>query len=186
MTKIPIKDLALEWEHQPRTVINEDVVAQYADAMRDGAEFPPVTVFANDDGRKILVDGFYRIHAAKAVGSSEIEAEIRNGSEQDALRFTLSANATHGLPRDRFALARAFAIAIDHKLVDAFDADGVRKLLKCSRRTADALTEGPRNDRDHVAKSLVANLHVLGISQRKIAAKLKAHGISIDQATVSR
>ena len=60
--------------------------------MRDGAKFPPVTVF--DGENNWLSDGFHRFYA----GLEEIEADVRQGTLRDAKLFSMSANAVHELP----------------------------------------------------------------------------------------
>jgi len=42
---------------QPRTRLYEDVVSEYREAVEDGAEFPPVTVF-HDGADYWLADGY--------------------------------------------------------------------------------------------------------------------------------
>lgn len=43
--KIPIKKIRLDGNTQSRIDINYDVVLEYADDMRKGDVFPPITVF---------------------------------------------------------------------------------------------------------------------------------------------
>ncbi|MGH7967292.1 MAG: ParB/RepB/Spo0J family partition protein, partial [Limisphaerales bacterium] len=83
---------------QTRASIHEETVVDYAEAMRNGAKFPPVIVF-NDSGKFLLADGYHRVAAVKLNKGTEIAAEIREGSRIDAIKFALSANATNGLRR---------------------------------------------------------------------------------------
>jgi len=46
-----------------------------------------------------LADGFHRFLAPRAAGLSEFPADVRPGTERDALLFSISCNGTHGLPR---------------------------------------------------------------------------------------
>ncbi len=84
---------------QSRAVINVRVVEDYAEAMRLGEVFEPVIVFF--DGLKHWVaDGFHRILAAKKVdGKRTILADVRQGTQRDAILYSLGANAKHGLQR---------------------------------------------------------------------------------------
>jgi hypothetical protein len=88
---------------QARVKIKDAVVREYADAMKvqiqeGGLRFPAVVVFT--DGENFwLGDGFHRVRAAGKAGLNEILAEIRQGGQRDALLFSISANAEHGLPR---------------------------------------------------------------------------------------
>ena len=74
------------------------VVGDYAEAMKDGAKFPPVTVFS-DGTTSWLADGFQRVKAAQQIRYTEIHADIRPGSLRDAILFSCGANAQHGLRR---------------------------------------------------------------------------------------
>ena len=83
---------------QPRQQLNQEVVAEYAEAMKQGATFPPVVVFF--DGSKYwLADGFHRIAAKQANGVLEVLTERKFGSRREAILFAAGANATHGLRR---------------------------------------------------------------------------------------
>jgi len=90
--------LRLDGGTQPRAVIDHDVVAEYAEAMREGAVFPPVVVY-HDGEHYWLADGFHRVHAARAAGLDSIRAEVKSGSVRDAVLYSVGANATHGLRR---------------------------------------------------------------------------------------
>lgn len=71
---------------------------EYAEAMQEGDIFPPVVVF-NDGARYWLADGFHRYHASNYVGYLEIEADVNLGTKRDAILYSVSANAKHGLRR---------------------------------------------------------------------------------------
>jgi hypothetical protein len=45
---------------------SQAVVAEYAEAMRDGVKFPPIDVFRNEDGTIHLADGFHRADAHRS------------------------------------------------------------------------------------------------------------------------
>lgn len=84
---------------QPRESLDQAVVIEYAEAMEAGDAFPPVMVFY--DGAVFwLADGWHRVSAARSVrGKTSIAAEIREGTRQDALLYSVGANAAHGLRR---------------------------------------------------------------------------------------
>lgn len=96
--KIKLDKISIDGGTQPRKNINEDIVSEYTEAMQDGDNFPPVIVF-NDGAKYWLADGFHRYHASKKVGYLEIEAEVKNGTKRDAILYSVSANAKHGLRR---------------------------------------------------------------------------------------
>mgnify|MGYP001284267853 CR=1 FL=1 len=74
------------------------VLAQYAEALDNGANFPPIVVF-DDGAKKWLASGFHRLEAAKSIGWAEFEAEVRTGDKTQAIRHACSDNAEHGKQR---------------------------------------------------------------------------------------
>jgi hypothetical protein len=84
---------------QPRVAILTDVVEDYAAAMAEGAEFPPIVVFGQGDGPYWLADGFHRYHAYRALGVVEVPAIIKEGGLREAILYSVGANAAHGLRR---------------------------------------------------------------------------------------
>lgn len=83
---------------QPRTAISQDVVDDYAASMRAGAHFPPVVVFQVGHDYW-LADGFHRYYAAMACKAAQLDAEVKQGAQRDAVLFSVGANADHGLRR---------------------------------------------------------------------------------------
>ena len=109
---IPIDKLRLDGGTQPRAEINLVIVNEYAEAMTEGATFPPITVFF--DGADYWVgDGFHRYHAARQNGFLEIEADVRTGTQRDAVLFAVGANAAHGMRRTPADKRRAVLTLLD-------------------------------------------------------------------------
>lgn len=88
---LKLSSITLDDEIQSRCQIYGDVVARYAEAMRRGEEFPPITVFYNGSSFW-LVDGFHRFQAKKEIGSHKILAVISQGDRQDAILHATRAN----------------------------------------------------------------------------------------------
>jgi len=83
---------------QPRMSLNESTVAEYQEALTEGAKMPPVTVF-HDGVDYWLADGFHRFFAHKNIGALDIQAEVHQGTKRDAILHSVGANASHGLRR---------------------------------------------------------------------------------------
>ena len=98
MKNINIKTIHYNGGTQSRVEINQEIVAEYAEAIKGGAEFPPVVIF-NDGVENWLADGFHRFHAHGQAGKTSIAADVRKGTERDAILFSLGANGQHGLRR---------------------------------------------------------------------------------------
>ncbi len=97
---------------QPRDSLNEDTVREYAERVEAGDAFPAVTVFF-DGAEYWLADGFHRAAAFASVGKAEIEADVRQGTQRDAVLFSVGANAAHGLPRSNADKRRAVLVLLN-------------------------------------------------------------------------
>ena len=92
---------------QSRVEIDGTAVSDYADALREGVAFPPVTVFVEGgtldklDGTIWLADGFQRLEAHKLAGKKKIAANLSFGSVRDAILYSVGANEAHGVRRTR-------------------------------------------------------------------------------------
>lgn len=91
----------------PRDYRSDEILMQYAEAMTDGDQFPPIRLFQAVSGAYWLADGFYRVDAARAIGAGEIEGEVTKGNKRDAILHSCSANATHGYRRTNADKRRA-------------------------------------------------------------------------------
>lgn len=114
MPKVSIAELRRDGGTQPRAKLNDKTANEYAEILREGGTFPPVTVFY-DGSDYWLADGFHRVRAHELVGLAEIEAEVRQGTQEDAILFSLGANATHGLPRSPDDKERAVLKALEKR-----------------------------------------------------------------------
>jgi ParB-like chromosome segregation protein Spo0J len=113
MKKINILEIRIDGGTQPRKEINYEIVKEYAEHMREGTQFPPVIVFF-DGAEYWLADGFHRYHATKSNSTASIEAEIKEGSLDDAILYALGANAKHGLTMSSEDKRRAIQTMLNH------------------------------------------------------------------------
>jgi uncharacterized ParB-like nuclease family protein len=108
MKKLKI-DSIITAELQARVTTDEDTVDRYAEQIKEGAKFPPVTVFY--DGKDyFLADGSHRLAANLKQGETHINAEVKKGGQREALLFACGANQRHGLPRTRADINKAIAL----------------------------------------------------------------------------
>jgi len=91
---------------QSRAEIDQHVTTEYAAAMKDGAVFPPVVVFF-DGSEYWLADGFHRLRAVYMTDEVMIAADVRQGTQRDAVLYSVGANASHGLRRTNADKRRA-------------------------------------------------------------------------------
>lgn len=101
-----IDAIRLDERCQPRMSINPEVIDEYAEAMTQGAEFPPLTVY-RDGSTFWLADGFHRIAAAKYAGKQHIVCDVQQGTIRDAILHAVGANANHGMRRTNADKRRA-------------------------------------------------------------------------------
>lgn len=99
MKAINLSAIVIDKGTQAREEISEETVADYAEAMSAGAQFPAITVFF-DGVDYYLADGFHRFHATKRLGRASIHAEVRTGTLRDAIWYSVGANQGHGLRRN--------------------------------------------------------------------------------------
>ena len=98
MKKINLQSIRIDGGTQPRVAINLATVEDYRELIRSGVELPPVVVFG-DGSDHWLGDGFHRWHAYSAESKASIPADVRAGTQRDAILFSVGANAEHGLRR---------------------------------------------------------------------------------------
>lgn len=103
--------LRVDGDTQPRAAIDPGVVAEYAEALEAGAEFPPVEVVC-DGATYWLVDGFHRFYAHRRLKRKQIRAVVTTGELKDARWKSLGANKTHGLRRTNADKAKAVQKAL--------------------------------------------------------------------------
>lgn len=112
MSKINIADIRVNGGTQSRAGINRETVAEYAEAMQAGATFPPLVVF-HDGASYWLADGFHRYHAYAQINAHDVPADVRQGSQRDAILFSVGANASHGLRRTNDDKRRAVMVLLN-------------------------------------------------------------------------
>ena len=109
----PLADIRIDGETQPRSEINTEVVAEYAEAMAGGDKFPPVIVFY-DGVDYWLVDGFHRVHVTREAGRDKIQCEVHDGTIEEARWFSYRVNRTHGIRRTNDDKRKAVKAALLH------------------------------------------------------------------------
>lgn len=97
---------------QARAKMSEDVIREYADALKEGAKFPPVTVF-HDGENYWLADGFNRYFAHKSILRTNIDIDIKVGTKLDAKLYALGANDSHGQRRSNQDKRNAVLMALN-------------------------------------------------------------------------
>jgi hypothetical protein len=103
---------------QIRAAYDRATIERYKDLEESFVEMPPIIVYF-DGTIYWLADGFHRVQAKAEVAGIppkevvRIKSEVRTGTQRDAIKYALSANVTHGLPRNNDDLRRAIARCLD-------------------------------------------------------------------------
>jgi hypothetical protein len=95
---VRIDELVFDSNVYPRMKVSWLTAYQYAQAMRTGAEFPPVVVGVLE-GRKYLVDGWHRVEAKRLLGEEYVTAKVKEyGSMGEMYADAVRLNSRHGKP----------------------------------------------------------------------------------------
>lgn len=133
-TRIKLVALTLDPMMQGRVKLDTNQFETYAEAMRDGAQFPPITVVhVTDTDHYYVVDGWHRVAAARDAGLEDIDATVSEGTYQEAFLTALGANATHGLPRTNADKNRIAQLALMDAEISKLSDRKISELLGLSQ-----------------------------------------------------
>jgi len=110
--KVMVEHIEYDSQNQARERLDQETVAEYAQAMEDGADLPPIVCY-HDGSTYWLADGFHRYHAARKRGEKLLDAQVIKGSRDDARWHAAGANTAHGLKRNERDKQRAVRLAIE-------------------------------------------------------------------------
>lgn len=110
-------DIVFNAGTQARVQTDQKTVQSYTESMRDGIEFPPIDVFADEkSGQCILADGFHRYTAHLSLRPNEVlRCLVHEGDVEDARIFACGANARHGLRRTNEDKRKAVKILLQEQ-----------------------------------------------------------------------
>ncbi|WP_297456193.1 helix-turn-helix domain-containing protein [Persephonella sp.] len=183
IVKLPINKIIIPQGLLPRIFgVNEEKVEEYAEAMENGAEFPPIKVWEKLDGTYQVIDGVHRISAYRKLGKEYIEAEIIQGIEDEVafMEWAIRENLKHGLPlsrEDKREDARRLYIK-------GRKPESIARLFKVSLRTVynwiGDLKEEEKLEKEKL-KQKALELYREGYTQGEIAKEL-----GVEQGTISK
>lgn len=145
-TQLTITQVRTDGGTQPRIQLDLAIIADYAEAMADGAMFPPITVFY-DGADYWLADGFHRLAAIQQLGLADISADVRQGTQQDAQWHSYSVNQSHGLRRTNDDKRRAAEAALAHPYANRYSSREIARHCGVSHQTIE-------NYRDRICQIL--------------------------------
>jgi len=128
---LEIKKIRTDAGTQSRAEINEQAVQEYFETIEDEGDLPPVVVFF-DGLAYYLADGFHRVMAYQRATREYIEAQVKGGTLRDAIKYSLSANAEHGLRRTHEDKRKAVLTALDDLEWSELPAREIARMCKVS------------------------------------------------------
>ncbi|WP_330203628.1 hypothetical protein [Cyanobacterium sp. Dongsha4] len=141
---INIYTLTIDPALQQRVKLNQDTVADYAIALSEGEEFPPIIVWRCIEGNEeqgtsnsetlYLVDGFHRVEAAKLAKIDELPFTEKSGTYREAMLYTISVNADHGLRRNNADKRKAVMALLNDPEWSQLSTRELAKLAKVSHQ----------------------------------------------------
>lgn len=123
--RIPLAALVEDFSFYPRFQVDSVHVARLAEALRAGAEFPPIIA---DRASRRIVDGFHRRRAyLRVLGDSAVVAVVLRdySTDADMLLDAIRCNAGHGRRLTPAEEVRAALLAREHKVSLALVADAL-------------------------------------------------------------
>ncbi|MEY3218735.1 MAG: hypothetical protein RIT27_92 [Pseudomonadota bacterium] len=106
--KLELSKIRIDGGTQSRANLQRNIINEYAELMSNDVELPPLDVF-HDGENYWLVDGFHRYWAKKQISPNNtednflpeetIEVTVHQGTQRDAILFSLGANNDHGIRR---------------------------------------------------------------------------------------
>lgn len=173
MKKLNIEVIRTDGGTQPRLELNNDKVAEYAECMKDGDKFPPVIVFW-DGSNYWLADGFHRYHATRRIEVVTIEAEVKEGTVDEAQVFAFGANAKHGLYLTAADIREIIKRMLLNSITISWTNAQIARHIGCSKMTVGrvkASLEPAIKPRENEKKSYERNGQEIFVDTKKLATK---------------
>lgn len=121
---------------QVRKKLDKATIDEYTEALKNGAIFPPLVVFAEvDSERYILADGFHRHHAYVNAEIDKCKVEVHEGSLHDALLWALGCNDEHGLRRTNADKRNAVEVALKDPEISKLEMVQIADICRVDDRT---------------------------------------------------
>lgn len=120
MKTLQLKQIRIDGGTQPRVEMNQEVLTEYAELLRNDTTFPPVMVFF-DGVAYWLADGFHRYHAHRTVGLDSIAVDIQDGGLREAILYSVGTNTKHGLRRTNEDKRKAVETMLTNDIVSKND-----------------------------------------------------------------
>ncbi|MCG6966262.1 MAG: ParB/RepB/Spo0J family partition protein [Chromatiaceae bacterium] len=164
---------------------DQETVDRYAEAAAGGWPFPPIVVFRDPNGKHWLADGFHRVEVADQLGIDQVPAEIRLGSQRDAVLFAVGANDQHGLPRSNADKRRAVTTMLNDAEWSAWSDREIATQCQVSHPFVAKVREQFEEGLEQI-KNLTGNVSSQINKHPSPAVRKTANGRTINTANISK
>lgn len=143
---------------QVRVRIDRKIIEQYTEDFVNGAAFPPLDVFREENSeRNILADGFHRHRSAINADRADIGCFIYPGGTKEALIHALGSNFDHGFRRTNADKRHAVEMALKDPELSTLLAQEIADICRVTKRTVNRIINehmaGDENDSQDGTKS---------------------------------
>lgn len=142
---VPIDQVIADSRCQSRTGIDLGLVHDYAEAIKSGADMPPLSVIDSGDGL-YLYDGFHRLEAYRQAGVKTVPVAAEPGDIWDAIERSCAVNAVHGkrrTPEDTKNAVSKILEVMEHKGKRWTFVDIADKCAITDRRVSQIIKDDP-------------------------------------------
>jgi hypothetical protein len=158
MKQIKITAIRIDGGTQARLKLNQDVVKEYSEHMKDGDKFPPIMVF-HDGSEYWLADGFHRYFASKSNSALEIECDVRDGTLDDAILYAFSANGRRGLSMSAEDNRNIIIRMLQHPVWSKWSNAEIAKHVGVSKMTVGRVKTSLEKDKPAPTKKIYKDKH---------------------------
>jgi hypothetical protein len=136
---LALDHLTLDSRLQSRK-LHSSIVKEYSAVLRRGGTLPPVRVVRDSNDAYYLVDGHHREAACRQLnGLDQIEAEVIDGTFDDALWHSWGANRDHGLRRTQKETRQIVRAVLQHPKWRKKSNRAIARHVGCDHKTVAAI-----------------------------------------------
>lgn len=134
--RIRLENIEATAATQMRKRLDRGIIDQYTEDLQDGAPFPPIHVYREENSeRNILADGFHRHRAFVNADRDEIGCWIYEGGMHEALIHALGSNHGHGHRRTNADKIHAVEMACKDPQISQLMQKEIADICRVSERT---------------------------------------------------
>ena len=151
MKELNLSDIRIDGGTQARVKLNQDKVKLYAEQLREGDTFPASIVY-HDGSSYWLADGFHRYFAYKNNATKTMPCEVRNGTLDEAVLFSWTANSGRGLDMTPEDNRNILIQMLNHPVAGKWSLSQIAKWVGVSKSTVSRVKNAITEDKPEEVK----------------------------------